>query len=142
MKVLVGFKDFISRGNVVELAVAVVIGAAFTALVTSMVEDLMTPIIAAIIGEPDFSALSFTINGSEFTYGNFINALIAFLSVATAVYFFVVVPMNAYKDHTARDEAVTTGTAPNASRRSPWPPPGAPTAPRSWSRCRSESLTS
>jgi len=104
VKVLVGFKDFISRGNVVELAVAVVIGAAFTALVTSMVEDLMTPIIAAIIGEPDFSALSFTINGSEFTYGNFINALIAFLSVATAVYFFVVVPMNAYKGHVARDE--------------------------------------
>ena len=107
MKVLVGFKEFIARGNVVELAVAVVIGAAFTALVTSMVEDLMTPIVAAIIGEPDFSALSFTINGSEFTYGNFINALIAFLSVATAVYFFVVAPMNAYKDHATRDEQAT-----------------------------------
>jgi len=112
VKVLVGFKEFISRGNVVELAVAVVIGAAFTALVNSLVADLLTPIVAAIIGEPDFSALSFTINGSEFTYGNFINALIAFLSVAGAIYFFVVVPMNAYKDHTARDEAVTNRDCP------------------------------
>lgn len=107
LKVLVGFREFIARGNVVDLAVAVVIGAAFTALVTSMVEDLMTPIIAAIIGEPDFSALSFTINGSEFTYGNFINALIAFLSVAAAAYFFVVAPMNAYKEHLAEEEEAT-----------------------------------
>ncbi|MGK2932015.1 MAG: large conductance mechanosensitive channel protein MscL, partial [Solirubrobacterales bacterium] len=107
MKVLVGFKEFIARGNVVELAVAVVIGAAFTALVTSMVEDLLTPIIAAIVGEPDFSALSFTIRGSEFTYGNFLNALLAFLSVAAAVYFFVVAPMNAYKEHAAEDEEAT-----------------------------------
>lgn len=107
MKVLVGFKEFIARGNVVELAVAVVIGAAFTALVNSMVKDLMTPIIAAIIGEPDFSALSFTINGSVFTYGSFINALIAFLSVATAVYFFVVAPMNVYKEHREKDEEAT-----------------------------------
>ncbi|MBK5233667.1 MAG: large conductance mechanosensitive channel protein MscL [Thermoleophilia bacterium] len=104
---MVGFREFIARGNVVDLAVAVVIGAAFTALVTSMVEDLMTPIIAAIIGEPDFSALSFTINGSEFTYGNFINALIAFLSVAAAAYFFVVAPMNAYKEHLAEEEEAT-----------------------------------
>ena len=107
MKVITGFKEFIARGNVVDLAVAVVIGAAFTALVTSMVEDLLTPIIAAFIGKPDFSALSFTINGSKFTYGNFLNALIAFFSVAVAVYFFVVAPMNAYKDHAARDEDAT-----------------------------------
>lgn len=107
MKVITGFKEFIARGNVVELAVAVVIGAAFTALVTSMVEDLLTPIIAAFIGKPDFSALSFTINGSEFTYGNFLNSLIAFFSVAVAVYFFVVAPMNAYKDHVSRDEDET-----------------------------------
>ena len=107
MKVLVGFKEFIARGNVVELAVAVVIGSAFTALVNSMVADLMTPIVAAVIGEPDFSALSFTINGSEFTYGNFLNALIAFLSVAAAVYFVVVAPMNAYKEHTAKEAATT-----------------------------------
>src|SRR5690349_10110213 len=107
MKVLIGFKDFISRGNVVELAVAVVIGAAFTALVTSMVEDLLTPVIAAIFGESDFSALSFTVNGSEFRYGNFLNALIAFLSVAAAVYFFIVTPMNVYKDHIAAEEEAT-----------------------------------
>lgn len=107
MKVLVGFREFIARGNVVDLAVAVVIGAAFTALVTSMVEDLLTPIIAAFIGEPDFSALSFSINGSEFTYGNFINALIAFLSVAAAVFFFVVAPMNAYKEHRAEEDEAT-----------------------------------
>ena len=107
LKVITGFRDFIARGNVVELAVAVVIGAAFTALVNSMVADLLTPIIAAIIGEPDFSALSFTIHGSEFTYGNFLNALIAFLSIAAAIYFFVVLPMNAYKDHLKRDEVAT-----------------------------------
>ncbi|MBK8294463.1 MAG: large conductance mechanosensitive channel protein MscL [Solirubrobacterales bacterium] len=104
---MIGFKEFIARGNVVELAVAVVIGAAFTALVTSMVEDLLTPVIAAIFGESDFSALSFTVNGSEFGYGNFLNALVAFLSVAAAVYFFIVVPMNAYKDHIAEDEEAT-----------------------------------
>ncbi|MCB0829286.1 MAG: large conductance mechanosensitive channel protein MscL, partial [Solirubrobacterales bacterium] len=68
-----GYREFITRGNVIDLAVAVVIGAAFTGLVNSVVEDLLTPIIAAIIGEPDFSALSFTVNGSVFTYGNFIN---------------------------------------------------------------------
>lgn len=94
MKMFQGYKEFISRGSVVDLAVAVVIGAAFTALVNSMVADLLTPVVAAIIGEPDFSALSFTINGSEFTYGNFINALIAFLSVSVVIYFFVVAPMN------------------------------------------------
>ena len=104
---IIGFKEFISRGNVVDLAVAVVVGAAFTALVTSLVENLLTPIIAAIIGEPDFSALSFTINGSEFLYGSFINALIAFLSVAAAVYFFVVVPMNMLNERRARDEEAT-----------------------------------
>jgi large conductance mechanosensitive channel len=107
VKVLVGFKEFISRGNVVDLAVAVVIGAAFTALVTSMVNDLLTPVVAAIIGEPDFSALSFRINGSEFTYGNFLNALVAFLSVAAAVYFLVVTPMNAMKEHRSRDRQAT-----------------------------------
>lgn len=90
---LSGFRNFISRGSVVELAVAVVIGTAFGAVVTSLVADLITPLIGAIIGEPDFSGLSFTINGSEFTYGNFINALIAFLSVAAAIYFFVIVPL-------------------------------------------------
>ncbi len=89
------FKTFLLRGNVVDLAVAVVVGAAFGALVTALVADLITPIIAAIIGKPDFSALSFTIHKSVFRYGAFINALIAFVSIAAAVFFFVVQPVNA-----------------------------------------------
>lgn len=89
------FKQFLLRGNVVDLAVAVVIGAAFGALVTSLVENLLTPIIAAIIGKQDFSNLTFTINDSVFRYGSFINALIAFISIAAAVFFFVVKPINA-----------------------------------------------
>lgn len=89
------FRAFLMRGNIVELAVAVVIGAAFGALVTSFVENLITPIIAAIVGKPDFSDLTFTINGSVFRYGSFLNALIAFLSIAAAVFFFVVKPIDA-----------------------------------------------
>jgi large conductance mechanosensitive channel len=89
------FKQFLLRGNVVDLAVGIVIGVAFGAVVTALVADLITPIIAAIIGKPDFSNLSFTINESTFKYGDFINALIAFVSVAGAVFFFVVKPMNA-----------------------------------------------
>jgi large conductance mechanosensitive channel len=92
--VLKEFREFILRGNLIDLAVAVVIGTAFTVLVTSMVEDLMTPLIAAIGGEPDFSALTFTINGSEFRYGEFINALIAFLIVSAVLFFFVIKPVN------------------------------------------------
>ena len=91
---LKGFRDFILRGNVVDLAVAVVIGAAFGALVTALVKDLITPLIAAILGKPDFSALTFTIHKSKFLYGDFINALIAFLSIAAVIYFFVVQPLN------------------------------------------------
>jgi large conductance mechanosensitive channel len=89
------FNTFLLRGNVVDLAVGIVIGAAFGALVKSMVEDLITPIIAAIIGKPDFSNLHFTIHHSVFLYGSFLNALIAFVSVAAAVFFFVVKPVNA-----------------------------------------------
>jgi large conductance mechanosensitive channel len=88
------FKEFVLRGNVVELAVAVVIGAAFTAVVTSLVANIFTPLIAAIFGKPDFSELSFKINGSTFTYGLFINALISFLLISVVVFFFVVKPMN------------------------------------------------
>ena len=88
------FREFILRGNVIDLAVAVVLGAAFGAVVNSLVKDLLTPLIAMIFGEPDFSALSFTINGSHFNYGAFINAVIAFLSVAAAIFFFVVKPVN------------------------------------------------
>lgn len=89
------FKAFVLRGNVVDLAVAVVVGAAFGAVVTALVKDLITPIIALIFGKPNFESLSFTINSSHFLYGDFINALVAFLSIATAVFFFVVQPVNA-----------------------------------------------
>lgn len=91
---LKGFKQFILRGNVIDLAVAVVMGAAFGAVVTAFVKDLLTPLIAAIFGKPDFSNLRATVNNSTFMYGDFINALIAFLLIAIAVYFFVVAPMN------------------------------------------------
>jgi large conductance mechanosensitive channel len=90
-----GFKQFVLRGNVVDLAVGVVIGAAFGTVVSGFVKDLLTPLIAAIMGKPDFSALKFTINGSEFPYGDFINAVVAFVMVAAAVYYFVVLPVNA-----------------------------------------------
>ena len=89
------FKAFLLRGNVVDLAVAVVIGAAFGAVITSLVRDLITPIIALIFGKPNFSNLSFTINSSHFLYGDFINYLISFLTIATAVFFLVVRPINA-----------------------------------------------
>jgi large conductance mechanosensitive channel len=90
-----GFRDFILRGNLVDLAVAVVIGTAFTALVGALVKDLITPLIAAIGGKPSFDNLSFTINGSHFLYGSFINALITFLIIAAVDYFFVVKPVSA-----------------------------------------------
>jgi large conductance mechanosensitive channel len=89
------FREFILRGNPVDLAVAVVIGTAFTAVVTSLVEDLITPLIGTFVGKRDFSGLSFTVNESEFRYGNFINALLTFLPVATVLFFFVVKPVNA-----------------------------------------------
>jgi large conductance mechanosensitive channel len=89
------FKTFLLRGNVVDLAVAVVLGVAFGAVVTALVKDLLTPIIALIFGKPNFSALSFTINSSHFLYGDFINALIAFITIAAAIFFFVVRPVNA-----------------------------------------------
>jgi large conductance mechanosensitive channel len=100
-----GFRDFILRGNVVDLAVAVVIGAAFGAVITAFVEDIITPLIAAIFGQPDFSSLTFTINGSRFLYGSFINAVVSFLLIALAVYFVVVVPMNKLAERRARGKA-------------------------------------
>lgn len=90
-----GFRDFLLRGNLVDLAVAVVLGAAFGTVVQTLVKDLITPLIAAIGGKPDFSDLSFTINRSHFLYGEFINALVAFVIVAVVVYFFVVTPFAA-----------------------------------------------
>ncbi len=89
------FRQFLLRGNVVDLAVAVVVGSAFGAVVAALVADLLTPLVAAIVGSHDFSALTFTIHHSVFRYGAFLNAVIAFVSVAAAVFFFVVRPVNA-----------------------------------------------
>jgi large conductance mechanosensitive channel len=102
---LKGFRQFLLRGNVVDLAVAVVVGGAFGTVVTALVKDLITPLIAALVGTPDFSALVFTVNGSKFLIGDFINAVIAFVLVAAAIYFFVVVPMNAVVARLNRGEA-------------------------------------
>ena len=109
-----GFRKFLLRGNVVDLAVAVLIGAAFGALVTAFTASFITPLIAAIGGKPDFSRLSFTLNGSNFRYGLFINALIAFLIIAAVVYFFVVVPINHLMERykPAADEPTPTKDCP------------------------------
>ncbi|MGC4114752.1 MAG: large conductance mechanosensitive channel protein MscL [Myxococcales bacterium] len=92
---LEGFKKFMLRGNAVDLAVAVVMGAAFGAVVSALVKDLLTPLVAALFGQPDFGGLAFTVNGSRFAYGDFLNALVAFVLVGAAVYFAVVLPLNA-----------------------------------------------
>lgn len=89
-----GFKQFILRGNVVDLAVGVVMGAAFGTVVSGFVKDLLTPLIAAVVGKQDFSALKFTVNGSQFLYGDLMNAVVSFLLIAGAVYYFVVLPVN------------------------------------------------
>ena len=101
---LKGFRQFLLRGNVIDLAVAVVIGGAFGAVVAAMVKDLITPLIAAVVGQPDFSAITFTVNGSQFLIGDFINALLSFVLISAAVYFFVVVPVNALAARRARGE--------------------------------------
>jgi len=100
-----GFKQFILRGNVLDLAVAVVMGGAFGAVVTALVKDLLTPLLAAVAKTPDFSALAFTVNGSKFLIGDFINTLISFLLIAIAVYFFVIMPVNALIARLNRGEA-------------------------------------
>jgi large conductance mechanosensitive channel len=89
-----GFKQFLLRGNVVDLAVGVVIGAAFGTVVASFVKDVLTPLIGAIVKQPDFSTMAITVNGSKIMYGSFLNALIAFILVAVAIYYFVVLPVN------------------------------------------------
>jgi len=106
------FRDFILRGNVVDLAIAVVIGAAFGAVVTALVEDFITPLIAAIGGEPDFGALDFTINDSRFAYGHFLNAVISFLILAAVVFFFVVKPINTLLARTKKAEEAPPPPAP------------------------------
>ena len=105
-----GFKAFLLRGNVVELAVAVVIAVAFGVVITAFVKDLVTPLIAAIGGQPDFSTLSFTVNNSKFLYGDFLNALIAFLIIAAVIYFFVVMPYTAWMARAKKEPATDPTT--------------------------------
>ncbi|NDJ12996.1 MAG: large conductance mechanosensitive channel protein MscL [Acidobacteriia bacterium] len=100
-----GFKDFILRGNVVDLAVGVVIGGAFGGVVTAFTKDLVTPMIAALVGKPDFSAIEYTINGTKFPVGDFLNAVVAFLLVAAAIYYVIIVPMNAMNARMAKPVA-------------------------------------
>ncbi len=119
-----GFRQFLARGNLIDLAVAVVIGTAFAALVAALVSDLITPLIAAIAGKQDFSALKFTAHNSTFRYGSFINALLSFLIIAAVVYFLIVVPTaritarrNRDKEATERDCPECLGTIPVAASR-------------------------
>ncbi len=105
-----GFKDFVMRGNVLDLAVAVVIGGAFGAVIAALVKDLLTPLIGALVGQPDFSGFTATVNGSTFLIGDFLNAVISFLLIALAVYAFVVVPMNALVARRRRGEPPTDPT--------------------------------
>ncbi len=105
---LSGFKNFLMRGNVVDLAVGVIIGGAFGAVVASLTKDVLTPFIAAIVGQPDFSAVKIQLGSSAINIGNFINAIVAFLIVAAAIYFFVVMPMNALTSRMTKPAAATT----------------------------------
>jgi large conductance mechanosensitive channel len=144
-----GFRDFISRGNVIDLAVAVVIGTAFTALVSALVTDIITPLIAAIGGKPHFQDLSFTLKKSTFLYGSFINAVITFLILAAVVYYLIVAPMARITARFTKAAAVTTrdcpeclSTIPIAATRcmyctavvTPPPPPQHPQHQQPWNR--------
>ena len=108
MGLLNDFKAFLLRGNVVDMAVGIIIGVALGAVVAALVEDLITPLIAAIGGQPDFSALDFTINDSTFRYGDFINKVITFVTIAAAVFFFVVLPVNALIARSSKEGDPTT----------------------------------
>lgn len=108
-----GFRQFILRGNVIDLAVAVVIGAAFGAVITAFVGNILTPLIAATVAKPNFSALVWHLNGSEIKYGLFLNALISFVLIAFAVYFAMVAPLNALKQMQARGKAPADPTTKN-----------------------------
>jgi large conductance mechanosensitive channel len=107
-----GFRNFISRGNLIELAVAVVIGTAFTAVVTAIVADLITPLIAAIGGQPNFANLTFNVHGSTFYYGKLLNALISFLIIAAVVYYLIVAPMAKITTRFQRQAEATTRDCP------------------------------
>jgi large conductance mechanosensitive channel len=105
-----GFKQFLLRGNVVDMAVGIVVGAAFGTVVTSFVKDLLTPLIAAIARQPDFSAIAFEINGSKFMIGQFVNAIVSFVIIAAAVYFAVVLPINTLVAHARKQPPVEPTT--------------------------------
>lgn len=114
-----GFKKFLLRGNLVELAVAVVIGVAFSAIITALVADLITPLIAAIGGKPDFSGLAFTVNHSKFRYGAFINALLSFVIIAAVVYFLVVVPVSRVLARSEKEQKATERECPECLSQIP-----------------------
>jgi large conductance mechanosensitive channel len=122
---LTDFKNFLMKGNLVTLAVAFVMGAVFAALVKSFIADLITPIIALIFGQPNFESLSFTINGSHFQYGDFLNVAITFVTTAAAIYFFVVRPYESWESRRAKDDPDVkecpecTLDIPSAARRCP-----------------------
>jgi large conductance mechanosensitive channel len=128
-----GFKEFLLRGNVLDLAVAVVIGGAFGAVVTALVKDLLTPLIGALVRAPDFSALKFEVNGSAFLIGDFLNAVLSFLLIALAVYVFIVVPMNAFIARQRRGAAPADPT----SKKCPECLSDVPIAARRCSHCTS-----
>jgi len=107
-----GFRKFLMRGNLVELAVAVVIGVAFNAVIQALISDIITPLIAAIAGKPNFGALTFTINHSKFTYGSFINALLSFVIIAAVVYFLIVSPMARVMARVDRNKEASTRQCP------------------------------
>ena len=114
-----GFRDFVFRGNLLQLAVAFVVGAAFTAMVTALVTDLITPLIAAIAGKPNFSDLYFTVNKSKFLYGSFVNALISFVIIATVVYFIIVMPAGKVLALMSRNKTATERDCPECLSQIP-----------------------
>jgi large conductance mechanosensitive channel protein len=116
-KIVLGFRDFLLRGNLLELAVALVMALAFTALVGAFVEDLVTPLIAMVIGEPSFGDLTFTINDAEFRYGAFLNELITFVSIAAVIYFLIVVPLKQWMDTGKRECPECLSQIPRGARR-------------------------
>ena len=136
-----GFRKFLFRGNLIDLAVAVVIGIAFNAVIQALIADLITPLIAAIGGQPNFSRLSFTVNKSHFQYGSFINAVLAFVILAVVIYFIVVAPVSKVIARTSRQQEATERECPEclskvpiAAKRcmyctSPLPPMDQPAAP-------------
>jgi large conductance mechanosensitive channel len=107
---LKGFKEFILRGNSIDLAVGVVMGAAFGSVVTALVKDLLTPFVGAVVKTSDFAGLAFSLNGSKFMYGDFINALISFVLIAAAVYFFVITPMNIFMARVRKNPPAVSNT--------------------------------